>query len=229
MESEKLLTFKPVISSKAALAMAVAKIKFIHENSEELNSKNKIFTDDANNTLGESFFNEFEKFSDKDYLKSVVEGFKSEPFAINLLKSCKSLDVSIFMSDVCENINRGFLDLESKNIKDNDFVIMYSKEYAATIYTLKDRATIGQEDEVRAMGAKIFKDFKSDPSLFVKFLNEIKLNDQIQNFKSVWLWSMDAVLREAVKNNSVKQFIVELVSVEYGEFVRVSNIFDVLE
>lgn len=220
MNSQNFLTFKAIPSNKSALAATLAYTKTY----DNFYTTGQLFTgvekEKFEKIIGKQMRDEIENLSNKDYLSSSIDKIKNNAAAIDVLKNMKEMDPSPFMENICESIDKGLIDFTSKNIKNNDYVLVFTLEYAAVLYLMRNEVTKDREDEIRIIGKNLFDKFKENSDLMSKFLNEIDTRKESDYFKEIWMKSLDGFLKESLKTYDEKDVIRALIESGYGEFVR---------
>lgn len=156
-------TVKPIISNKMALAMGLAGIEL----SKNLHNAEFMPRDEAQSTLSKAVSSELEKLKDKNYFDSKVAQLKENKSFAEVVKKMKATDVTPFMRDVISNTNKDILTFTPIDIKNGDYILTLSFEYALAGMIVSRTEGLSEPQKTSEL-ASIFHKFKSNPDDFEK-------------------------------------------------------------
>jgi hypothetical protein len=126
-----ILTYKAVLSNKAALALTLSDLNIFEESNFEIGIEQRLLEE----KIGENFFIEFEKLKNKSYLDKIIEEVRKSKAMIEIYKSLKKIPPTTYMISILDNIEKGYIDFTSKDINKKDYVLVLTPEYQGTIFS----------------------------------------------------------------------------------------------
>lgn len=137
------------------------------ELSKNLHNAEFMPRDEAQSTLSKAVSSELEKLKDKNYFDSKVAQLKENKSFAEVVKKMKATDVTPFMRDVISNTNKDILTFTPIDIKNGDYILTLSFEYALAGMIVSRTEGLSEPQKTSEL-ASIFHKFKSNPDDFEK-------------------------------------------------------------
>ncbi|WP_322992729.1 hypothetical protein [Limnohabitans sp.] len=219
MTTNNILTYKAVLSNKAALALTLSSTPIDSTIFKEPNFKMGIDRKFLEEKIGEQFFVEFEKLNNKDYLNKAIEEMRKNKFMLDIYKSVKKTPPKTYMTSILDNIEKGYIEFTSKDIVKKDYIFVLTPQYQATIFTLS-KMNFPNDDERRNFGIDLFEKFKSNDRNFKDFYNDICEKGLEKEFSSFGSSLLDSTFRDGLEYRSEKIIITALLKSGFGTFIE---------
>lgn len=210
-----IFTVKPIISNKMALAMGLAFIEL----SKNLHDAEFMPRDEAQSTLSKVASSELEKLKDKNYLHSIVAQLKENKSFADVVKKMKATNVAPFMRDVISNINKDILTFTPIDIKNGDYILTLSFEYALAGMIVSRTEGLSEIQRTSEL-ASIFNKFKSNPDDFKKNMNHLIESNQMNDLNRFSSETLDFILRQANKNKTLNEAVKYMLNNGFAQFER---------
>ncbi len=208
-------TVKPIISNKMALAMGLAGIEL----SKNLHNAEFMPRDEAQSTLSKAASSELEKLKDKNYFHSTVAQLKENKSFADVVKKMKATDVTPFMRDVISNVNKDILTFTPTDIKNGDYILILSFEYALAGMIVSRTEGLSETQKTSEL-ASIFNKFKSDPDDFKKNMNHLIDSNQMDDLNRFSSEILDFTLRQADENKTLNEVVKYMLNEGFAQFER---------